>query len=479
MRVKRPVLVAVSALALVVTGCDWTTYRGDAPRDGFNSSETAISAANVSHLATAFTGPLAGIPESSPVEANRVVYVEGGSKLEAFDASGTTNCSGTPKVCSPLWTAQLPTLASSTPAVANGVVYISSGDLYAFDAAGNTNCSGTPKVCSPLWRGVAQGRNSSPNVVNGVVYVGVAAGGVDLVAFDAAGNTNCSGTPKVCSPLWTGVPSPYDGNGASDTSPAYANGVIYIGGDYANGSNVHNLYAFDAAGNTNCSGTPKVCSQLWSGPISGTATGSPAVANGDVYITNTNLNSTNTNTLYAFDAAGITTCSGTPKVCTPLWTAQGYGGVAVANGTLYINTFSSSFVYGISAFDASGNTNCSGTPKVCTPVRTARASNYFSPVGSPIVANGVLYSTSGGNNLGQGLYAFSASGTKNCSGTPMVCSPLFTYPTRSLVFGDAAIANGTVYIADGDFFSSEHSLFVLRLHCARSPHPGSRCGAAQ
>jgi hypothetical protein len=45
--------------------------------------------------------------------------------LRAFDASGTTNCSGTPKVCTPVWTNDnLFAPIQSSPAVANGYVYI-------------------------------------------------------------------------------------------------------------------------------------------------------------------------------------------------------------------------------------------------------------------------------------------------------------------------------------------------------------------
>ena len=61
---------------------------------------------------------------------------------------------------------------------------------------------------------------------------------------------------------------------------AVANGVVFIGGrgTYAG------LNAFDAAGTTNCSGTPKVCQPLWSSH-SGTASGyAIAVANGNVYV---------------------------------------------------------------------------------------------------------------------------------------------------------------------------------------------------
>ena len=63
----------------------------------------------------------------------------------------------------------------SSPAVVNGVAYVGSedGKLYALDAGGNTNCSGTPKTCAPLWTASTGGTiYSSPTVANGIVYIG-------------------------------------------------------------------------------------------------------------------------------------------------------------------------------------------------------------------------------------------------------------------------------------------------------------------
>jgi hypothetical protein len=92
-------------------------------------------------------------------------------KLYAFDAAGTTNCSGTPKTCTPLWTGTVGSGGGSSPAVANGVVYVESDKLYAFDAAGSRGCSGSPTICTPLWTGASRGF-SSPAVANGVLYAG-------------------------------------------------------------------------------------------------------------------------------------------------------------------------------------------------------------------------------------------------------------------------------------------------------------------
>jgi outer membrane protein assembly factor BamB len=164
--------------------------------------------------------------------------------------------------------------------VANGVLYIDSLDtssstvnLDAFDAAGNANCSSG--TCQPLWTaplgsGTASSftgtGGSSPAVVNGVVYAGASNG---LEAFDAAGVTNCSGMPKTCAPLWSASVGPI-----GTSSPIVANGVVYIG------STDENLYALDAAGVTNCSGTPKTCSPLWSGNTGGAIESAPACRTG-------------------------------------------------------------------------------------------------------------------------------------------------------------------------------------------------------
>ncbi len=105
------------------------------------------------------------------------------------------------------------------------MVYVGStdGDLYATDAAGVTGCSGSPKVCAPLWTAPTGGAiTSSPAVGGSTVFVGSA--GHDLAAFDAAGTASCTGATRVCSPLWSATTG-----GAIDGSPAIALGSVYVG----------------------------------------------------------------------------------------------------------------------------------------------------------------------------------------------------------------------------------------------------------
>jgi outer membrane protein assembly factor BamB len=110
------------------------------------------------------------------------------------------------------WTGTTGGIESSSPAVANGVVYVGSDDgkLYAFDAAGATNCAGSPKTCAPLWTATTgEAVSLSPAVANGVVYVTAtdlppgSPAVTRLHAFDAAGSISCLGSPKTCSPLWS------------------------------------------------------------------------------------------------------------------------------------------------------------------------------------------------------------------------------------------------------------------------------------
>jgi len=418
----------------------------DAAHSHYSATENAISKSNVSKLVQHFTGQTGGAVDSSPAVANGVVYVgSGDDKLYAFDANGATNCSGTPNRCSPLWTAMTGGGVGSSPAVINGVVYVNSGDnlLYAFDANGATNCSGTPKVCSPLWTAQTGGQPSSPTVANGVVY----SGGSSVYAFDANGITNCSGTPKVCAPLWT---SSFTGLGYS-SSPAVANGVLYASGVD------DKLYAYDANGATNCSGTPKTCSPLWTATLGTTTSDStPAVVGGVVYV------GSNDSKLYAFDANGNTNCSGAPKTCGPLWTAAtpnpfNFSSPAVANGVVYAGSSD------LEAFDANGTTNCSGAPKTCTPLWAANVGVMDS---SPSVANGLVFIGSFSNFGGQkfGVEAFDATGTTDCSGIPKLCTPLWTGVTGSPVLSSPAMANGKVYAGDGlpIFFDNKLYAFGLR-----------------
>jgi outer membrane protein assembly factor BamB len=450
---------------VVLCGCDWSLARYDPALTGYNPTETRVGVGNVGSLTEQWRGDVHSQPsayERSPVVASGRLYIaEEGGSLDVFSASGSgSGCSGTPRTCQPLWSYTGSSMTSGTgsdPSVVNGVVYGTWSDgltaeLDAFDAAGNTNCSGMPKVCGPVWHGApVTDALDTPTIANGIVYVGGFDSGT-LYAYDASGHTNCSGTQPVCSPLFTAVTA-----GKISSPPAIAAGVAYV----ATQGDVNNrlkLYAFDASGVTNCSGTPTTCAPLWTAEITtdgqGGQVAAPVVSQGTVFVATSDTTTTGA-LVAAFDAAGVANCGGNPKTCGPLWSASLDGAIfgtpAVAKGVLYTGTeFASGG--GLYAFDARGVTNCSGTPNICAPLWSA-------PVGgidysSPAVANGVVYVGS----LDHNLYAFDASGTINCAGTPETCTPLFTATTGGYVISSPIVANGSVYVGSNDGYVHAYSL---------------------
>ena len=137
----------------------------------------------------------------------------------------------------------------------NGVVYVGSNDnnLYAFNASGQTGCSGVPKTCQPLWTACTMGPvKSSPAVANGVVYVG--SEDDNLYALNTSGQTGCSGVPKRCQPLWT----------ATHRSPG---GAVACDRQRCRLHRVRQGLRGPRRGSIDCSGTPKTCTALLAAPL--------------------------------------------------------------------------------------------------------------------------------------------------------------------------------------------------------------------
>ena len=454
-RPPRPTPTQVAGPVPLSDDTNWPQPGGGPARTGYQPGETRIGSGNVTELALKRTyQPTAargGV--SAPLIANGIIYVDSGGLLDAFDATGATGCVDIPTTCTPLWTAATAYYYGMT--VADGDVFVTDSEgVQAFSAAGTTNCSGTPKACNALWGtsthlstgpGFAPGPGS-PVVANGVLYVAgggdgmvPSQGGAYVAAFDPAGSAGCSGTPVVCVPMWT-TTSVTLGN-SNTGSPAVANGVIYI----ASGST---LYAFDAAESAACSGTPKTCSPLWTGTMSGPSSTATVVVDGTVYAgTESGLD--------AFGAAGSTNCSTltTLKTCAPLWTAPvNADALAVANGVVYAATNGT-----LDAVDATVPANCpgTGTTRTCTlaPLWTSANSTYVY-AGSLTVANGVVYTTSSDG----GIDAYDAAGSLNCSvsGTVKTCTPLRDDVIGSTGGGSPAIVNGVLFVSapgNGDVYA--------------------------
>jgi outer membrane protein assembly factor BamB len=433
------------AFALALSGCNWPMFMSDAAHSG-TSSDTSISATDVANTPTeAWRADLGTFPQdtitSSPVVAKGIVYVgTTDGRVMAFGATGATNCTGpAPKACLPLWATSATTEGIvSTPAVANGVVYVGNGFGFidAYDAAGNTGCVGSPKICSPIWESVHLGTiKTSPVVANGKVYIGA---GNNVFSFDAVGNTSCTGA---CAYAFK-----YPTASTVLSSPAIANNTLYFGSDD------HKLYAFDATGVQGCDAVKRQCNPLWTGLTGNLVRSSPSIAGGRVFV------GSEDSKLYAFDAAGTTGCSGTPKTCAPLWTAALPAGTdsspAVANGVVYVASNTDGTVSGrVNAFDAAGVTNCSGSPRTCQPLWISNTPSFFGQ--TPIsVVNGVVY-------VVLAVAIFSAVGTiwaldasapaSRCSGTPKVCNPLWSaQPSdNGVLLSAVAVADGFIYATGG------------------------------
>jgi hypothetical protein len=149
--------------------------------------------------------------------------------------------------------------------------------------------------------------NSSPAVVNGVVYVGSS----DHNVYALNASTGAL--------LWSFATGSY-----VESSPAVANGVVYIG------SFDGNVYALNAS----------TGAKLWSYSTGVEEFSSPAVANGVVYISSVN------GTLYALNAS----------TGAKLWSFATGGGVqsspAVVNGTLYVGSTAGMYAIGLGGASA-------------------------------------------------------------------------------------------------------------------------------
>jgi len=185
------------------------------------------------------------------------------------------------------WTSSAGSSVESSPAVVNGVVYVGSSDgrLYAF----NSQTGATRWIAT-----TGSFVRSSPAVANGVVYVGSDDG--RLYAFNSqTGATRWVATTR----------------GRVRSSPAVANGVVYVG------SFDHKLYAFNSA-------TGQI---LWTASADYWIFSSPAVANGVVYV------GSDDGRLYAFNS----------QTGAKLWVATTGSFVesspAVVNGVVYVGSF--------------------------------------------------------------------------------------------------------------------------------------------
>jgi hypothetical protein len=289
-----------------------------------------------------------------------------------------------------MWTATLgptPNPTSTVPRVAaaggrvyaltGGTLVSDPGTVSVFDEAGVTGCTGTPVTCQPEFRtSTTVSASGWPAVADGHLYVDA----VDhsaILAFDAAGLSACTG--GVCAPQFR-----FSTGSAANVSVSGSTAFAAVG---------QQLRAFDATGAAGCGGVPEVCVPVWTGTLpAASSTDPPTVAGGFVFVAVEG----NPGSVVAFDAAGATACSGLPRVCAPLWTAQGSNGnsdvhVSAAKDVLVTSWRDADpnlgFAVGVDVFDLAGNAGCTGVPKMCSPLAHVALGSLES-ISSPALAAG-------------------------------------------------------------------------------------------
>jgi len=267
---------------------DWTEFHMiDMMR--WNPCEKVLTVNNVGNLGLLWSYTTNSVVRSSPAVINGVVYI-GSYDGNVYALNAETGAK--------LWSYATGNLyLDSSPAVANGVVYVSSGNVYALNASTGallwsyTTGGGSSSTGALLWSYTTGGLylDSSPAVANGVVYVGSEAGNV--YALNASTGAL----------LWSKEAS-------AESSPAVANEVVYVG------SGRGGVYALNAS----------TGALLWSYTTGG-GPSSPAVANGLVYVGGgDNMYALNASTgalLFSYPTGG------------EVWSSP-----AVVNGVVYIGS---------------------------------------------------------------------------------------------------------------------------------------------
>jgi hypothetical protein len=404
---------------------DWPQTRLDSAQDASNGAEWLLNTTNASTLHRQYDGSAALNTSATMIEQGGRLFYGGGGNNEgevfSIKVGGTTGS----------WTA-MTTRPVTGLAVSGGVLYaVTWNTLLAFDARGITNCSNAQ--CNPLWT-ASFGSSTFPYppvVSQGQVLVADSNNPATLRAYDAAGSTNCSGSPTVCTPLWSDTFTELWG-----PPVASSDGLIYIAKAGLGSNTVLQLNGSGVAINesANLGGT-----RLFGPALSGTG------SSGTVFVTRWNGS---TATLVALD-------SGTVGV-NASWSSSSLGGNDVPSVPALSakRAFVANSAGRLLAFKIAG---C-GTA-TCDPLWTSKAIGAGNSA-APIVAGGVVFHAADAAADSRGLdliYAFDEQGVTNCSGTPKVCLPVATVasniqnePGTVGVPGGMLEAGGILYGVGGD-----------------------------
>jgi outer membrane protein assembly factor BamB len=350
-----------------------------------------------------------------------------------------------------LWSFPTGGPVQSSPAVVNGVVYVGSNanKLYALNASNG----------SLLWTFTTSGPVvSSPAVVNGQVYFGSQDGNVYAVndngafswLYTTGGQVNS--TPTVANGIvyigsddqnvyalsaLTGTlvwPSPFPAGYDIRSAPAVAGGVVYVGGSFGPYNNV----SFGVNGILYALNGPTGV-QLWNDVDIMAPVSSPALANGLVYSADANggLSAALTSSGQLQWQDG--TYAGQVEICVAGEFPNGcveMSSPAVANGTVYINDADGAF-----AFDANSGNSLGWQPAFGGYGSCDGDNSSVYPVSAPAIADGVVYA---GGNCNGGVRALDTSG-----------NVLWSWATSAGVESSPAVVNGVVFVGcdDGNVYA--------------------------
>jgi len=370
----------------------WVELGYGQARLGLNPYENTLSPSNVSSLGVLWSIPANGTGSAPVVYSGRVVAsgAQGieevsaatgaviWSKLntETFYASPTLSASiyiggssgnfydlnfATGAI---IWSKALSTYSvwDSSAVVSGSAVYVG-----AYGSSGGVVYALNKTTGATLWSyPTSSGISSSPAVANGILYIGCSNG--NLYALNAATG----------SLIWS-----YATGAGIHSSPAVANGTVFFG---ANDDNVYALQADTGA-------------LVWSYATGAAVTAQPAIANGTVFV------GSEDKTMYALNA--LTGALQWSDLTNGL-----VGSAVVANGVVYVTSQDGS-VY---AFDAGfGGILAAGTLG-------------SSDSGSPIVSDGVVYL----NALEGNLTALALQGGTSAA-VPAKPDPKLLHPDTRLI----------------------------------------------
>ena len=441
---RRGATVALAiGMAVVLAGCQWMSSGWDASGSSDNDVDTTITVANVSTLHPEWSAALASVgvdlqDQIAPVAWENLVYAVGGpgvgSQLQAYAANGA-GCTGSPRVCTPQWVANGHIFTQ--PLAVDGVVLVGDfGTLEAYDAAGAQDCTGSaPAMCTPLWTSSVGGYD--PIYAGGLVYAATA-DGVAAFALDPSG---CTGTPVTCAPVATYSDAAFCGTApVCEVQALVADGSRVVA-QITSASGVPIGTPGRVFGEPRPTSTPSSDPPITYGEavVAWTLGGSSTPA----WETDLETSGPTFSTPGLMDADGHVEVAGASGDLVSLdpasgsvdWAADGLAPGLAADPDAVLAHGAAS----VDACDPSGG--CSASSRAYA---TAGAT-----VG-PVIDDGIIFVADGGHGAGSGtILAFDASGSTGCSGAPLTCQPLAALTLPSHVTRLSA-TNGRLYAMTAD-----------------------------